>query len=167
MGTAIRSCSRLIFFEAESAHCTLRGAVKISFLLLSRPRAGSNLRPTSPRNITKGTRIWSHCSRRFLARSRSKGVACSAFRCSRVRGGHWQWEHLTSHWKTAELLQALLLQGCAERTVTCVPNSTSRFFGVLSAKLSLNAHLDFWDPFLSLRFKHSSQLRAYGCMEND
>jgi len=80
IGTAMRSCSRLTFFDIERAHCIFRGAANTHFLLLFTPRAGLNL-CTSSRKACNGFRMWSHCSRRLPARLRSKGTACSAFRC--------------------------------------------------------------------------------------
>src|SRR6202044_12984 len=37
-----------------------------------------------------GTRMWPHCSRKLSEISESKDVACSAFRCCRVRERVWR-----------------------------------------------------------------------------
>jgi hypothetical protein len=76
----MRSCSRLTFFDIERAHWIFRGVANTHFLLLFTPRAGLNL-CTSSRKAWNGFRMWPHCSRRLSARLRSKGTACSAFRC--------------------------------------------------------------------------------------
>ena len=85
IGTAIRSCRRFVFFEVESAHCIMRGAPNILVRLLLTPRAGPNFPPTSSRKAANGARMWLHCSRRLSASSGSKGVACDALICCRVR----------------------------------------------------------------------------------
>ena len=85
MGTATRSCNCLTFFDIESAHCIFRGAVNILFLSPYTPKAGSNFLLASLRKACSGTRMCSHCCRRFSAMSGSSDVRGIEFRCCSVR----------------------------------------------------------------------------------